>query len=129
MDSKSSANNQELHDLELTISKLLRSGVLISGVLLAIGWLWLLATQGDVLAHFNTYQPTSFYESFQWALINHNQAMIISLVGLALLVLLPIARVFMTGVLFLKQKDFVLAVMAFLVFVCLIGSFLLGVDL
>jgi len=121
--------SQALHDLELTISKLLRVGVLAAGILLAVGWLWLLFNDGDLLANFANYEPHSFFESLQWSLINQDKAMLISLAGLALLVLLPIARVFMTGVLFLKQKDFVLAAMAFAVFACLIGSFMLGIEL
>ena len=121
--------SQSLHDLELTISKLLRIGVMTAGVLLAVGWLWLLFNNGDLLANFSNYEPRSFFETIQWSLINQDKAMLLSLIGLALLVLLPIARVFMTGVLFLKQKDFFLAVMAFAVFACLIGSFMLGIDL
>lgn len=124
-----SEQNQSLHDLELTISKLLRIGVMAAGILLAIGWLWLFLNNGDLLANFESYEPRSFFETIQWSLINQDKAMLISLLGLALLVLLPIARVFMTGVLFLKQKDFVLAAMAFAVFACLIGSFMLGIDL
>ncbi|MFM6927329.1 MAG: DUF1634 domain-containing protein [Bdellovibrio sp.] len=124
-----SKQNQSLHDLELTISKLLRIGVMAAGMLLAVGWLWLLFNNGDLLANFSNYEPRSFFESLQWSLINQDKAMLISLAGLALLVLLPIARVFMTGVLFLKQKDFILAMMAFAVFVCLIGSFFLGIEL
>ncbi|MGE5086709.1 MAG: DUF1634 domain-containing protein [Bacillota bacterium] len=124
-----SEQNQSLHELELTISKLLRLGVMAAGIFLAVGWIWLLFNNGDLLASFVNYEPHSFFETIQWSLINQDKAMLISLVGLALLVLLPIARVFMTGVLFIKQKDFILAGMAFAVFVCLIGSFILGVDL
>ena len=124
-----SQQDQSLHDLELTISKLLRLGVMAAGVLLAIGWVWLLFNNGDILASFSTYEPHSFFETIQWSLINRDKAMLVSMAGLALLVSLPIIRVFMTGVLFIKQKDFVLAIMAFAVFFCLLASFMLGIDL
>lgn len=124
-----SKQDQSLHDLEMTISKLLRLGVMGAGILLALGWLWLLFNNGDVLAGFSNYEPHSFFETIQWALINRDKAMLISMAGLALLVSLPIIRVFMTAVLFVKQKDFILAIMAFAVFACLIASFMLGIDL
>ncbi|MBO9665333.1 MAG: DUF1634 domain-containing protein [Bdellovibrio sp.] len=124
-----SKQNEELHDLELIISKLLRVGVLCAGIFLLLGWLWLWYNNGDVLSSFTTYEPRGFFETIHWALLTQDRAMLVSMVGLAVLVLLPIARVFLTGVLFVKQKDFMLALMAFAVFACLIASFLLGIDL
>ncbi|QDK38035.1 DUF1634 domain-containing protein [Bdellovibrio sp. NC01] len=118
-----------LHQLELTISKLLRTGVLLAGMFLAIGWVWLWIQNGDMLSSFTTYEPKSFMETIHWALLMNDRPMIISLIGMVILVCLPVARVFMTGVLFIKQKDRVLAIMAFAVFAVLIASFCLGIDL
>ncbi|UYL07904.1 DUF1634 domain-containing protein [Bdellovibrio sp. SKB1291214] len=124
-----SQQDQALHDLELKISKMLRSGVYISGALMSIGWIWQWIVEGDTLATFQTYEQKSLYETLHWAVVMQNRPLIISIAGLAVLVLLPITRVFLTGILFVKQKDRILALMAFAVFFCLVASFFLGIDL
>lgn len=124
-----SQQDQALHALELKISKMLRSGVYIAGALMTVGWIWQWFNEGDTLSNFQTYEPKSLYETLHWAVVMQNRPLLISMAGLAILVLLPITRVFLTGVLFVKQKDRVLAVMAFAVFTCLVASFFLGIDL
>ncbi|WP_413583513.1 DUF1634 domain-containing protein [Bdellovibrio sp. HCB288] len=124
-----SQQDQILHDLELRISKMLRSGVYVAGMLMTVGWLWGWIKNGDTLGSFTRYESRSLYETLNWAVITHDQPLIIGFAGLAVLVSLPIIRVFLTGVLFIKQKDYILAVMAFSVFVCLIASFFLGIEL
>ncbi|QLY23975.1 DUF1634 domain-containing protein [Bdellovibrio sp. KM01] len=121
--------DQALHDLELKISKMLRSGVYIAGMLLLIGWLWQLYNSGDTLSDFQNYESRSLVETIHWAVVMHDRPLIVSISGLVVLVLLPITRVFLTGILFVKQKDRVLAIMAFAVFTCLVASFFLGIDL
>ncbi|WP_413293687.1 DUF1634 domain-containing protein [Bdellovibrio sp. HCB185ZH] len=121
--------DQALHDLELKISKMLRSGVYIAGMLLLIGWLWQLYRSGDTLSDFQTYESKSLTETIHWAVVMQDRPLIISISGLVVLVLLPTTRVFLTGILFIKQKDRILAVMAFAVFACLVASFFLGIDL
>jgi uncharacterized membrane protein len=121
--------DQALHNLELKISKMLRSGVYISGMLLLVGWLWQLYNSGDTLASFQTYESRTLMETIHWAVVMQDRPLLISIAGLVVLVLLPITRVFLTGVLFVKQKDKVLAIMAFAVFTCLVASFFLGIDL
>lgn len=123
------SSHDALHKLELTISHLLRAGVLIAGVFLLLGWLWLWFNNGSLLESFTVYEPKSLLETVHWALLTNDRPMIISMVGLTLLVCLPVVRVFLTGVLFIKQKDFILAIMAFLVFAALVVSFTLGIDL
>jgi uncharacterized membrane protein len=121
--------DQALHNLELKISKMLRSDVYISGMLLLVGWLWQLYNSGDTLASFQTYESRTLMETIHWAVVMQDRPLLISIAGLVVLVLLPITRVFLTGVLFVKQKDKVLAIMAFAVFTCLVASFFLGIDL
>ncbi|HWU43310.1 MAG TPA: DUF1634 domain-containing protein [Bdellovibrio sp.] len=123
------SRDEALEQLEYIISQLLRIGVLLAGVMLLVGWLWLWFNNGSLLESFTVYEPKSFLETVHWALISNDRPMIISLLGLVLLVSLPIVRVLLTGVLFLRQKDFPLACMAFLVFAALITSVLLGIDL
>jgi len=119
----------DLHRLELRISQLLRMGVMVAGGLLLVGWLWMLFNNGDVLATFQEYRPQALTQTLEWAFITRDRALILSFVGLLILVTLPVVRVLLTGILFLKQKEYRLATMAFLVFVALVSSFFLGIDL
>ncbi|MFV8259164.1 DUF1634 domain-containing protein [Bdellovibrio bacteriovorus] len=120
---------ESLHDLELTISQILRGGVLFAGIFLLTGWLWMLLRNGSELQSFSAYEPRPFVENIQWALVMNDRALLIAQFGLVVLVCLPLVRVLMTAILFLKQKDKGLAIMALTVFVALVGSFLLGIDL
>lgn len=118
-----------LHRLELLVSHLLRIGVLVAGGLLAVGWVGMWIHGTDLSGNLSEYNPTAFTDSLQWAIIMQDRWLLISLLGLVVLVLLPLVRVFLTAVLFLKQKDFSLALMAFMVFACLLSSFFLGIDI
>lgn len=118
-----------LHELELVISQILRGGVLTSGFFLLVGWLWMWMRDGDNLHSFTRYEPRPLFESIHWALVTNDRPLLIAQIGLIVLVCLPLLRVLMTGVLFLRQKDKGLAIMAFAVFVALVGSFLLGIEL
>ncbi|WP_347358886.1 DUF1634 domain-containing protein [Bdellovibrio sp.] len=126
---KTEPQKESLHELELIISQILRGGVLFSGIFLLVGWLWMWFRDGDNLQTFTSYEPRPLVENIHWALVMNDRALLISLFGLVTLVCLPLLRVLMTGVLFIKQKDKGLAVMAFAVFFALVGSFLLGIDL
>lgn len=125
----SAPEKDSLHDLELTISQILRGGVLFAGIFLLTGWVWMWLRDGDNLQSFRTYEPRPFVENIQWALVMNDRALLIAQFGLVVLVCLPLVRVLMTAILFLKQKDKGLALMALAVFVALVGSFLLGIDL
>ncbi|WII71176.1 DUF1634 domain-containing protein [Bdellovibrio sp. 22V] len=118
-----------LHKLEYAISRMLRSGVLLAGALLSVGWVWLWYNNGDQLQSFSVYESQPLWERIQWALIMNDRAFIVSFVGLAALVSLPLLRVLLTSFLFVKQKDYLLAVMALLVFLALIASFTLGIEI
>lgn len=50
-------------------------------------------------------------------------------IGLLLLIILPIARVFAAGVIFLKQKDFIYVGFSAFVLIVLVASLLLGKQL
>jgi uncharacterized membrane protein len=122
-------SQQEMHRLELIISHLLRVGVTVAGALLFIGWVWMWYQGQDASQNLKEYNPQSFTDTIQWAMIMQNRAMLMALTGLVVLVTLPVIRVLLTGILFVKQKDYRLAVMAFLVFTALVASFFLGIDL
>lgn len=126
---KENTSHESLNQLEYRISQFLRGGVLFAGLLLLVGWLWMLVNNREVLSTFDEYHPQSLAESLQWALIMNDRALMMSFFGLVVLVSLPVIRVLMTGVLFMKQKEYRLALMAFLVFSALVASFSLGIDL
>jgi uncharacterized membrane protein len=123
------SNDQELHRLELKISSFLRYGVLVSAVLLGLGWIGQILKSGDVLANFQNYHSESLRLIIEKALATQSYGVLLSIAGLAVLVLLPILRVLLTAYLFIKQKDHYLAAMAVFVFAVLLGSFFLGVEI
>jgi len=118
----------EMQKLELIIGYFLRVGILISGTLLAMGWGLLLFSHGNQLSDFKNYDGSSLLEIIQWALFLNDKGMMYSIAGLIILISLPVLRVFLTAVLFLKQKDYRLAFMALFVFVALVFSFSLGIE-
>ena len=118
--------DQKTYELELTIAKFLRYGVIACGVLIAIGWLLNIKWEGNPFYLYRDYDPIPF-----WQLVGHytrtgNYGAIICFIGLAGLVSLPVWRVLLTGILFFKQKERAMACIAFFVFTLLIISFLLG---
>ncbi|MGZ3769585.1 MAG: DUF1634 domain-containing protein [Bdellovibrio sp.] len=121
-------DEQSIHLLELKVSHVLRSGVIISGCLLCIGWLWNLSLRNSsIMDKFKTYQvPVSFYESFHSALYTNDKGLLLALSGLLILVLLPVIRVFLTGIMFFHNKELRLAWISIFVFIALLGSFFLG---
>lgn len=121
-------SDNKAYELELLIAKFLRWGVFFCGGLILIGWVMNLKFEGNPFAIYKDYDPIPF-----WQLINHyiksgNIGGLIAYAGLFGLVSLPVWRVCLTGVLFLRQKERSLAVIAFLVFALLIVSFLMGVS-
>lgn len=117
-----------LYDLELKISKLLRVGVLVAGFVIAVGWVWDVIVSGDKLMQFKEYHAFSLADSVQQCLATGHYATLVTYFGLTLLVLLPAARVLLTGILFLIQKERVLGFIAISVFVVLVASFSLGIN-
>jgi uncharacterized membrane protein len=115
--------------LELRISNLLRFGVLLAGAFLFVGWMTLLDFTQNPLADFKDYKEQTLMQSLEQALQNNQWGLLIAYVGLAILISLPLLRVLLTGFLFIKQKEKTLAAIAFFVFLILILSFSLGIEL
>ncbi len=120
--------DDKAYELELLIAKFLRYGVVFCGILIFVGWILNLNWDANPFFIYKDYDPIPF-----WDLISHyvrikNIGGLISFAGLAGLVSLPVWRVFLTGILFIKQKERALAVIAFFVFTLLVISFLLGVT-
>lgn len=119
----------ELENLEMRIAKLLRYGVIFAGALILVGWMLQIQFTSNPFLNFHDYHGLSLLENFEAALSNHNWAQLISYAGLFVLILLPILRVLMTGILFVRQNDPIMAGLAFFVFVTILVSCALGLEL
>lgn len=119
----------ELENLELKISKFLRLGVLCSGFFLLIGWIANFRFGFSGAEAFKTYAPVDLMTSLELAVMGGNWALLISYLGLIILISLPMIRVFLTAILFVKQRENVLAAIAGLVLLGLIISFSFGIEL
>ena len=121
--------DNKTYELELLIAKFLRWGVFFCGALIFLGWAMNLKGMNDNPFYiYRDYDPIPFWELIRHYIRSQNVGGLIAYAGLFGLVSLPVWRVFLTGVLFLKQKERSLAVIAFIVFTLLIVSFLLGVT-
>jgi uncharacterized membrane protein len=121
--------SDSLLNLELKISKLLRFGVLVAGAFLLVGWASMLDFQNNPLLAFEQYQDRSLNLSLHQAMQEQRWGLLIAYAGLAILISLPLLRVLLTAILFVKQNEKVLAAVAFFVFAALLVSFSLGIEL
>lgn len=126
---KQQRNLEELEALELKISKLLRYGVIVAGVLIFTGWMLQIQFTSNPFLGFHDYHGLSLLANFQQALAQHDWAQLISYAGLFILISLPILRVLMTGILFVRQNDPIMAALAFFVFATILVSCALGLEL
>ena len=120
--------DSKAYELELLIAKFLRWGVFFCGALIFAGWAMNLKLDANPFYVYHDYDPIPFWELIRHYIRSGNVGGLLSFAGLALLVSLPVCRVFLTGVLFLRQKERSLAAIAFLVFTLLVISFLLGMT-
>jgi uncharacterized membrane protein len=120
--------DEKTYELELLIAKFLRYGVLLCGSLIFTGWIMNLKWDANPFYIYKDYDPIPFWDLITHYVRSKNYGGLISFAGLAGLVSLPVWRVFLTGVLFIKQKERGLAMIAFFVFTLLVISFLLGVN-
>lgn len=118
-----------IEELELKIAKLLRFGVIFSGAIIFAGWLYNLKWSADPFFGFEIYGEMPLKDIVEIYYRNQNWGMLTSYVGLSFLISLPLIRVLLTSWLFFKEKDFLLATIALVVFIALIASFFLGIEL
>jgi uncharacterized membrane protein len=119
----------KLMTLEFKIAKFLRIGVLVAGLLMLIGWLTSFQWAGNPLEKFHSYSQLPVFLHLELALMDENWGLLISYVGLLALISLPVLRVLLTMILFIKQKEFILAGVAALVVIGLLVSFTFGIEL
>jgi uncharacterized membrane protein len=116
----------ELERMELKISKFLRLGVMISGFIIAIGWAMSFQANYDPFENLKIYHQISLIDSFQIQFMLENWGRLIVYFGLMILISLPVLRVFLSVVLFVKQKEKKMAFIGAIVLLGLILSFSLG---
>ncbi len=119
---------RNLETMELKISKFLRIGVLISGLIILTGWGLSFKPDADPFAPLQTYSSFNLIDSLQMHFILQNWGKIIAYVGLLFLISLPVIRVFLSIILFIKQKEKIMALIGAIVLVGLILSFRLGIE-
>jgi uncharacterized membrane protein len=114
--------------MELKISKFLRNGVVVSGIIIAIGWAMSFKPDSDPFASLQTYESFNLIDSLQMHAILQNWGKLISYLGLTILISLPVLRVFLSMILFITQKEKTMALIGAIVLIGLILSFSLGVE-
>lgn len=119
----------ELENLELKISKLLRWGVIFAGVLMLVGWVSQINLLGNPFFNFKQYDHIPLNDLLKLHYYHKHWGVLISYAGLAALISLPLIRVFLTAIIFIKQKEFALAMIAMVVLIGLIVSMSLGIEL
>lgn len=114
------------YEIELMIAKLLRIGVLFAGALMALGWLSQISFSNNVFEQFASYESRPLAETLRSLVNTGDWTKLISYLGLALLVSLPILRVLFTFVMFVRRRERTLAAAALLVLMGLALGILLG---
>lgn len=120
--------------IDIKIATVLRVGVISAGVLIFLGWLSQislsdLARRSDsAFDGFKVYESSPLIPVLQELVSRGRWGELVSYLGLSLLILLPVFRVFMTFVSFLIVRDFMLSLLSAIVFISLLISFSLGLS-
>jgi uncharacterized membrane protein len=118
----------DIEKMELAIAKFLRIGVIIAGLVIAIGWLLTLKVAANPFIDLQQYSELPLIQSLKMQFLLQNWGMIISYLGLALLISLPVLRVLLSAFLLIMQKEYLLAIIAGIVIIGLMISFGLGIS-
>lgn len=119
----------EIQNLELKIAKFLRVGIIVAGLMMLVGWGMGLKFKIDPFFNFQIYDPIPFQDLYNYHLKRGDWWILLSYAGLATLISLPVIRVLLTGILFIKQGEKTLAFVATLVLLALFVSFALGIEI
>lgn len=119
----------KIQSLELKIAKFLRIGVIISGILMLIGWFWEFKYKANPFYFFATYDPLPLKDLLFFYIAHKKWGVLLTYTGLIVLIFLPFIRVLLTAILFIRQKEYALAGVAMLVLIGLIISMSFGIDL
>ncbi|MGE3609314.1 MAG: DUF1634 domain-containing protein [Bacteriovoracaceae bacterium] len=120
---------ESLTDLELKISRFLRIGVILAGIILFAGWIWSFDSSANPFYSYQIYDHIPFLNLVEYYFIDGQYGALIVYGGLFILISLPIIRVFLTGILFFLKKEFLMGSISFIVLILLIISFSFGIEL
>ena len=126
---KKAHQDARIFNLELFIAKFLRFGVLVAGLLILIGWMSQIDFSNDVFANFTHYQSAPLAEVLKGLIAQQAWGLLTAYVGLGVLIALPLTRVALVAFVFLADRDYLLAICAFIVLFGLALSFVLGFEL
>ena len=116
------ADNKELQDVEMIISKALRAGVVVSGTVIFIGLLIFLLSG-------NSGYPESVYPSKPSEIIRgllELKSYAVIMTGIMILIATPVFRVGVSIIVFAVEKDYLYVKITTVVFLILIVSMVLG---
>jgi len=115
-------------NIELQIAQFLRVGVIVSGLLIFIGWMGSIKLSTNIFQSYEIYNHEPLISTLSNVKINQWPHLIIY-AGLICLISLPFFRVLLTGFLFIKQRDYLMASLVLVVFIGLIISISQGIEL
>ena len=98
--------------------------MLVAAVFIFIGWMSQISMTENPFEKFHTYQKVSFFT----VALSGGWTEVLSYAGLFILISLPIIRVLLTGILFLRQNEKAMGTMAFVVLALLLLSFVFGIE-
>lgn len=114
-------------DVEASISKVLRWGVLMALLFLIVGMIWQIATAERIaIESYSQYTPTPPFEVWNQLSGSGLTSQSFLYLGLITLLLLPLLRVILTAILFYWRREWMMALAATFVTVALIVGFALG---
>lgn len=119
----------DVYSLELFIAKFLRYGVLVAGVLMFAGWMSEISFTTDTFAHFSKYQDARLVSTIHTLVEARRWGLLTSYAGMLALISLPLLRVLMTLLVFIKKRDWALAIVSSFVLAGLFLSLLLGFEI
>lgn len=120
---------KDIENLELRIAKFLRAGVLAASVLLALSWLSQIQFQENPFLAFRNYESASLETLIENAWSARNWGLLAGFAGLFVLISLPGLRVLLTFIIFIKEKEYPMALIAAFVLCVLLISAGLGLEL
>ncbi|WP_035796711.1 DUF1634 domain-containing protein [Clostridium akagii] len=114
--------SNKIEEMEITISNVLKLGVLLSAAIIFIGLSMFLITGKS--GYSGNYYPTSPLEILKGLILFKSYSIILT--GLLILILTPVFRVGVSIIVFFQEKDFLYVKITSLVFIILLISFILG---
>jgi len=116
------SKSNRVEQMEITISNLLRAGVLLSAVIIFIGLSMFFVTGKS--GYTGNYYPTNPLEILSGIISLKSYSIILT--GILILILTPVFRVGVSIIVFFQEKDFLYVKITSLVFIILLVSFILG---